>query len=447
MDIFGKGKYHKNHSSRFFFRFSANALYNNKCKTPGIGCSENRDEVDEDMNLLVFNCGSSSQGFTVFHQNETGEPDIPAFGKARNVATRTKAAAVLEWTINGVPGMTESDFSTHRLAAEKILEVLASHKIRIDAVGHRFVNGGSYFERTARLDEDAMQKLRSCLPLAPIHNPNSYSVIEVCREKLPGIPQYAAFDTAFHALMDPVHTAYAIPQEDARANGWRKIGFHGLSYQYVSQRAASLLGKPLDRVRLIMCHLGTGGSSVCAFANGRSVDTSMGYSPVAGLVMSTRSGDMDPEIVLDLVRKGMSPDQASDYLNKKCGLVGLSGFSSNLGEIIDAAQQGSRECDLAFRVYVNRLRSYIGAFLYQMNGADALVFTDDAGVKFPEMRAAVCADAGFLGIKLDPEANAAYDKKSEACLSTPDSKIRIWVIPTNEEKVIFDEIIADQQQK
>lgn len=392
------------------------------------------------MNILVFNCGSSSQGFTVFHQNEGEKPDIPAFGKAKNVATLTKAAAYLDWTVNNISHSIKADFSTHRLAAKKIIEVLQTEKIQIDAIAHRFVNGGKYFKNSAFLDSEALEKLRECLPLAPIHNPNSYSVIEVCTEKLPGVPQYVVFDTAFHSQMTQEHTAYAIPQSDAEKYGWHKIGFHGLSYQYVSQRAAELMNKPLDRIRLIMCHLGTGGSSVCAFQNGHSVDTSMGYSPVAGLVMSTRSGDLDPEIVIDMIRKGMTPDQASDYLNKKSGLVGLSGFSSNLGEIIHEAKQGNKDCELAFQVYVNRLRGTIGNFLYQMNGADALVFTDDAGVKFAEMREQVCRNADFLGIKLNAGANKTYDMKSEALISDPDSRVQIWVIPTNEELTIYNEI-------
>ena len=392
------------------------------------------------MDILVFNCGSSSQGFTLFRDNGSGEPEIPAFGKARNVAAKTKAEAVLVWTVNGESGQKVCDLSTHRLAAEEILSLLAAHGMNVDAVAHRFVNGGDHFERAAKLDGPTLARLRKCLPLAPIHNPNSYSVIEVCLERLPGVPQYAVFDTAFHSRMPEEFTAYAIPREDAKANGWRKTGFHGLSYQYVSRRAASLLKKEPDQLKLVMCHLGTGGSSVCAFRDGHSVDTSMGYSPTAGLVMSTRSGDLDPEIVLELMRKGMTADGISDYLNKKSGLLGLSGYSSNLGEIIEAAEQGNKDCALAFKVYVNRLRSYIGAFLFLLNGADALIFTDDAGVKFAKMREAVCRDAEFFGLALDPVKNNEYTPGSEACISTPESRVQIWVIPTDEERTIFDEI-------
>ena len=393
------------------------------------------------MNLLVFNCGSSSQGFTVFRSSGTGEPEVIASGKARNVASKTQAASLLEWTVNGEKDSRTADLSTHRRAAELILSVLKEHGIGIDAVGHRFVNGGTFFSRAAKLDEAALARLRECLQLAPIHNPNSYSVIEVCREQLPGIPQYAVFDTSFHTQMPPESTVYAIPHREAEAKGYRKIGFHGLSYQYVSERASVLLGKPLSELKLIMCHLGTGGSSVCAFRYGHSVDTSMGYSPLAGLIMSTRCGDLDPEIVLDLIREGKSPDEVSEYLNKKSGLIGLSGYSSDPGEIIEAAKQGNRDCDLAFKAYVLRLRKYIGAFLYEMNGADALIFTDDAGVRFPEIREAVCADADFMGLHPDPEKNRSYDKMSEACISMPGSPVQIWVIPTNEERTIYNEII------
>ena len=393
------------------------------------------------MNLLVFNCGSSSQGFTVFHRNENGEPDIPAHGKARNVATKTKAAAVLEWTIDGVKGSQSGDFSSHRLAAEAILDVLKEHHVAIDAIGHRFVNGGSSFKRAAKLDEDALAKLRECMPLAPIHNPNSYSVIEVCLERLPGVPQYAVFDTSFHGGMPEENTVYAIPRDFAESHGFRKVGFHGLSYQYVSGRAAALIGKKPEDLKLIMCHLGTGGSSVCAYRNGRSVDTSMGYSPLSGLIMSTRSGDIDPEIVLEMVHEGMSADEVSTFLNKKSGLIGLSGYSSNPGEIIEAAKQGNADCALAFKAYVGRLRHYIGAFLYEMNGADAIVFTDDGGVNYPELREAVCADEDSIGLKLDLNKNFAYDKKSEALISAAESRIQVWVIPTDEERTIYNEII------
>lgn len=393
------------------------------------------------MNLLVFNCGSSSQGFTVFTQSADGEPLKLILGKARNVATPTKAEGELSWTINGQTRRQSGSFPDHRTAAEAILNLLQDQRIPIDAIAHRFVNGGSFFQSSALLDEAAMSRLKACLPLAPIHNPNSYSVIEVCRKRLPALPQYAVFDTAFHKEIPPEAAVYGLPRDLARQKGYHKIGFHGLSYQYVSGRAACLLKRPLAELRLILCHLGTGGSSVCAMRDGHSCDTSMGYSPLSGLIMSTRCGDLDPQIVLDLIQDNRTPDEVSDLLNHRSGLLGISAFSSNLGEIITEAEKGNADCQLAYDAYVLRLRKAIGAFLYELNGADALIFTDDAGERFWKMRERVCAQADFLGIRLDAAKNRSTDGSSESCISATDSRISVWVIPTDEERTIYDEIL------
>ena len=245
------------------------------------------------MNVLIFNCGSSSQSFKVY--GLAGEPPrrVIGSGKAKNIATKTQAEPRVEWTVEGDRGGERVDPPSHRRAAEEALRVLRDHGVQIDAIGHRFVHGGEWFDQTTRLNADTAEDLRKCFSLAPIHNPNSYSVFEVCLELLPAVPQFAVFDTSFHANMPEEAKRYALPRELATAYGFRKYGFHGLSYTYVSARAALLLDKPLDSVKLIMCHLGTGGSSVAAFKEGRSVDTSMGYSPLPGLVMSTRCGDID----------------------------------------------------------------------------------------------------------------------------------------------------------
>ena len=260
------------------------------------------------MNALIFNCGSSSQGFKVYRAAADAEPVVIASGKARNVATRAQAQPVIYWQLGGESGVVAAELSSHRLAAQGILDLLAEKQIAIDAVGHRFVHGGTLFDRTAAIDAAALARLRQCLQFAPIHNPNSYSVIEVCLERLPGVPQYAVFDTSFHAAMPACAREYAIPR-DLAERGFRKYGFHGLSYQYVSAQVAALMARPLAGLKLIMCHLGTGGSSVVAFNAGASLDTSMGYSPLPGLIMSTRCGDIDAEIVLALVREGASPDE------------------------------------------------------------------------------------------------------------------------------------------
>jgi acetate kinase len=292
-----------------------------------------------------------------------------------------------------------------------------------------------------------MQLLKQCLPFAPIHNPNSYSVIEVCNELLPGIPQYAVFDTAFHASMPKYARSYAIPKELAGRYGFRKYGFHGLSYQFVSARMAELMGRPLESLKLILCHLGTGGSSVAAMRDGKSLDTSMGYSPLPGLVMSTRSGDIDPEIILEMVRSGNSPDEVSRILNNQSGLVGLSGVSSNLQEIIDEAEKGNADCQLAYGVYAHRLKTYLGAYTWLLNGADAIVFTDDVGLRSWQLRQEVCSGVEALGISLDADRNktAALDKATR--VSADHSKTQVWVVPTDEEIVILREVEACLRQE
>jgi acetate kinase len=395
------------------------------------------------MNILIFNCGSSSQGFKVYQISNYGsKPEVVASGKAKNVATKTRADAVVDWTIKGETGSKTTDLSTHRLAAEQIIAVLNDNRIKIDAIGHRFVHGGSLFDRTARIDEPAMEKLKQCLHFAPIHNPNSYSVIEVCLELLPGVPQFAVFDTSFHSTMPEVSKQYAIPRELAGKYGFYKYGFHGLSYQFVAAMVAELLGKPLERLKLIICHLGTGGSSVAAVKDGKTLDTSMGYSPLPGLVMSTRCGDIDAEIVLELVRQGNSADEVSNILNNQSGLIGLSGFSSNLKEVIDEGEKGNANCRLAYEVYAHRLKTYLGAYTWLLNGADAIVFTDEAGSKSWRLREKVCSNVQNLGVEIDMEANRHAPVDKATLVSSANSRTQIWVIPTDEEIVILNEIIA-----
>jgi acetate kinase len=397
------------------------------------------------VNILIFNCGSSSQGFKVYQTAEGTRPEAIASGKAKNVATQTRADSAIEWKIQGQSGVEITDLPTHRSAAEQILALLQEKRIGIDAVGHRFVHGGTLFDRTAWIDEATLEKLKLCLPFAPIHNPNSFQVIEVCRRRLGGVPQYAVFDTSFHSRMPEAARQYAIPKDLAEQHGFRKYGFHGLSYHYVSARTAELLGRPLESLKLILCHLGTGGSSVVAVQNGISLDTSMGYSPLPGLVMSTRCGDIDAEIVLELVRGGRSPDEVDEILNYQSGLLGLSGYSSNIQEIIEAGEKGNAACRLAFDVYAHRLALYLGAYTWLLNRADAIVFTDTVGVSCWKLRQEVCGAVQNLGVEIDVEKNrnAAADQAER--VSTPNSKTEIWSIPTDEELVIVNEVLAFQQ--
>lgn len=398
------------------------------------------------MNILVINCGSSSLGFKVYRSKDNHTGEAIAWGKARNVATRTQAESSIDWVVEKTEGKKTIPLDSHRAAATEVLSLLAKHPIQIDAVGHRFVHGGELFKSTTLINEETMEKLLECLPLAPIHNPNSYSVIEACMECLPAARQFAVFDTAFHSSMPPEAREYAIPRNLAQAYGLRKYGFHGLSYQYVSRKAAELLHKSLNEVKLILCHLGTGGSSVCAFSNGHSIATSMGFSPLAGLVMSTRCGDIDAEVVLELARRGLSTGEIEEILNDRSGLIGLSGYSSNLAEIIEAAEAGNDDCRLAYAVYADRLKFYLGAYTWHLNGADAVVFTDDIGVKSWKLREKVCSNADNLGIHFDADANRQATRGSGELVSTPDSPTKVMVLATDEESVIFNEVMKKIDQ-
>lgn len=393
------------------------------------------------MNILIFNCGSSSESFKVYEQSKGNSPKVIIAGKGKNVATKTKAGSRIDWVLQGKAYSKAIDLSTHRQAAQEILTILKESGVEVDAIGHRFAHGGPLFEKTVKIDQPTMEKLKDCAHFAPIHNPNSYSVIEVCLDRLPEVPQYAVFDTAFHASMPEVSKQYAIPKDLAEKYGYRKYGFHGISYQFVSARAAELLGKPLEDLKLIMCHLGTGGSSVVAVKDGKSLDTSMGYTPLPGLVMSTRCGDIDAEIVLEMVRNGFSVDEVSKILNNQSGLIGLSGYSSNLLEIIEESEKGDVACQLAYDAYARRLEIYLGAYTWLLNGADAIIFTDDIGMKAWKLREKVCSGVENLGVKIDVEKNKTASNDTATCVSDIKSKTQIWAIPTDEEGVILGEIV------
>lgn len=392
------------------------------------------------MNILVVNCGSSSQNFKVYHASESGETEDILFGKAHNVATATRGGGRIEWQANGKMQVKDINLPTHQHAARECIHILQQNSVNIDAIGHRFVHGGTWLTETTLVTEESLKMLEKCLHLAPIHNPNSLSVVQVYRDEYPQVPQFVVFDTQFHADLPEAARRYALPQDLVDRFGFLKYGFHGLSYQFVSSKAAELLGIPLDDVKLIMCHLGTGGSSVAAFKNGHTMNTSMGYSPLPGLVMSTRCGDLDPEIVLELMRQGYTVDDVSQILNTQSGLIGLSGYSSNLPEIIEAAGAGNPRCEMAVEVYANRLKHYIGAYFWQMNGADAIVFTDEVGTHCSKLREKVCGDVSQLGVILDASANAVAKTDQPQFLHANNSKIKIISMPTDEEKVILEEV-------
>ena len=364
--------------------------------------------------VFVLNTGSSSVKFRVVNP-ESGE--VGAEGIVERI---------------GEPG---SDTPDHRAAIDRILAGL--DRGSIDAVGHRIVHGGDRFVQATLIDDEVERGIEQLSALAPLHNPPGLLGIRAARAALPELPQVAVFDTAFHARMPDAARRYAIDAALAAEHGIRRYGFHGTSYQYVSARAAEQLARPLEELRLIVLHLGNG-ASAAAIAGGRSVDTSMGMTPLEGLVMGTRSGDIDPAVPLYLQRTaGMTADQVDELLNRRSGLLGLSG-RRDMREVVAAAGDGDADAQLAFDVYVHRLRHYIGAYLAILGGADAVVFTAGVGENSAPVRAAALDGLSALGLQLDAASNAAPSRKARR-ISPPGAPIDVLVIPTDEELQIARE--------
>jgi acetate kinase len=367
--------------------------------------------------VLVINSGSSSLKYEVLDA-ET-------------------AASVTSGLIEriGVPG---SDVPDHGVAIEGVLQALDA--ATIDAVGHRIVHGGSVFTQATPIDDAVEAEIERLAVLAPLHNPPGLLGIRAARAALPHVPQVAVFDTAFHATLPPEAYTYAIDSAVSAEFGVRRYGFHGTSYRYVSRRAAETLGRPLENLRMIVLHLGNG-ASAAAIDGGRSVSTSMGMTPLEGLVMGTRSGDLDPAVLLHLQRVG-GYDAASldDLLNRSSGLKGLGGHS-DMRDLIDAAEQGDAGAALAFEVYIRRLQKYIGAYAAELGGLDALVFTAGVGENSALVRARAVEPLGFLGISVDQALNGGSSSNSRV-ISPSDSPVSVLVVPTNEELQIALETVA-----
>lgn len=394
------------------------------------------------MNILIFNCGSSSLNYKLY-QAKPGSPVATlAWGKAHRVSVKGSEPSFIEHT--GLHGhhTQEIPLPDHPAAARLILDHLLSEGYPLEAIGHRFVHGGQLFQKAALLDETNLQKLESCLPLAPIHNPNSMKVIQECLRALPGVPQFAAFDTAFHAQLPDYAHHYALPYQVTEKYGLRKYGFHGLSYTFVTQAAAEYLHRPLSAMRIVACHLGTGGSSVAAIANGTSVDTSMGYTPLAGLMMSTRTGDLDPELPLHMQTElGFNPATLDRMFNKESGLLGVSGFSSDIRDIEKRMAVDSR-ARLAFDMYTYRLKQYIGAYIATLGGLDLLIFTDDVGVQSWRVRQRVCEGMAWCGIALDDACNQNVAATGISRINKPGMPVEVLAMPTDEEIVICQQGLA-----
>ena len=351
--------------------------------------------------------------------------------------------SVLKQEKDGVEGklIVEQPMKNHQDAIKLVLDAVVDPQYggvkdikEVEAVGHRVVHGGEKFAGSVLITDEVKAALEECIELAPLHNPANIMGIEACEAILPGVPMVGVFDTAFHQTMPKSSYLYGLPHELYTKYGVRRYGFHGTSHRYVSQRAAAMLGKNIEDCKIITCHLGNG-ASVAAIDGGKSVDTSMGFTPLEGLIMGTRCGDIDAAILPFLMEKeGLDAKGLSDLMNKKSGVYGMTGISSDFRDIEDAAAQNNELAQVALESYAKKVKKYIGSYAAEMNGVDAVVFTAGVGENGIDMRADIMANMDFLGMKLDEEANKVRGK--ERVISTEDSKVKILLIPTNEELMI-----------
>ncbi len=384
------------------------------------------------MNILVINAGSSSLKYQLMNP-ETG--DVSAKGLCERIGIDGR----LTHNANGSKITMDIPMPTHGEAIASVMDALvnAEHGViksvsEIDAVGHRVVHGGNKFAESCVIDENVIKGIEECIPLGPLHNPANLLGITACQKLMPTTPQVAVFDTAFHMTMPAKAYRYAIPTEYYEKNAVRRYGFHGTSHKYVARRAAALLGK--DEFKMVNCHLGNG-SSMAAIKDGKCQDTTMGLTPLAGVPMGTRSGDLDVGVAQFLCNTyGWTIDECLNVLNKKSGVLGISGVSSDFRDLAEGAKNGNENCALALDKFAYEVAKYVGAYAAALNGLDVLTFTAGVGENDAATRAAVCEYLGYLGVKIDPERNAK--RGFENLISTDDSKVQVWVIPTNEELMI-----------
>ena len=384
------------------------------------------------MNVLVINAGSSSLKYQLMNP-ETG--DVTAKGLCERIYIDGR----LTHKVGDKKVVKDIPMPTHSEAISAVLDILqdAEHGViksvdEIDAVGHRVLHGGMEFSDSCIIDDACIKAIEKCIPLGPLHNPANLMGIRACQAVMPGKPQVAVFDTAFHMTMPPKAYRYAIPAEYYENDDIRRYGFHGTSHKYIARRVAALLGK--KEFKLVNCHLGNG-SSLSAVKDGKCMDTSMGLSPLAGVPMGTRSGDIDACVVQFICNKyGMSVDDCLTMLNKKSGVLAISGVSSDFRDLEDGAANGNENCQLALDKFCYEVAKYVGSYAAALNGIDVLTFTAGVGENGPDTRQAICDYLAFMGVKLDPEKNKIRGK--EMLISSPDSKVQVWVVPTNEELMI-----------
>ena len=389
------------------------------------------------MKILVVNCGSSSLKFQLI-DSETEEV------AASVLCERIGLDGALIYKVNGDKIKQEIDLPDHEVAIKKVLDTLLDKEIgvltsldEIGAIGHRMVHGGEKFSSSVIINEEIIKQIETCNDLAPLHNPANLLGVRACQEVMPGVPNVVVFDTAFHQTMPSKAYLYALPKEYYEKYGVRRYGFHGTSHSFVSKRLAELAGLDINNSRMIICHIGSG-ASISAIKDGKSVDTSMGMTPLEGLMMGTRSGDMDPAIIEFICQKeNITVQEMTTILNKKSGALGLSGLSNDYRDLVEAAQGGNQDAINALDVMVYRVIKYIGAYYMALGGVDAIALTAGVGENNLELRAKIVEGLAAIGIKLDVEANAV--RGDERKISTDDSAAQVWVVPTNEELAIARE--------
>ena len=393
------------------------------------------------MKILVLNCGSSSLKFQLI---DSEKEHVLAKGLCERIGIDKSS---ITYQSDKCEKMTkEVDMPTHNEAINAVISALTDEKTgvindmsEVKAVGHRVVHGGEYFSSSAIVDEDVLEKIEKCNYLAPLHNPANVIGIKACMKIMKDTPNVVVFDTAFHQTMPEEAYLYGIPREYYEKHKIRRYGFHGTSHSYVSKRVAQIINKPVEELKTIVCHLGNG-ASICAVDGGKSVDTSMGLTPLAGVMMGTRSGDIDPgilEVLAKMENKGVS--EITNILNKKSGVAGLSQVSSDFRDITKAIEEGNAVAKSALDAYIRTVVRFVGAYVAVMNGVDTIVFTAGVGENNSAVRAGVVKHLKYLGVELDEEANKI--RGEEKLISTADSKVKVYVVPTNEELAIARETV------
>ncbi|EWG10531.1 acetate kinase [Cytobacillus firmus] len=388
--------------------------------------------------IIAINAGSSSLKFQLF---DMPSEEVITKGLIERIGLDN---AVFNISVNGEKIKEVTDIPDHAVAVKILLDKLTTLGIiksldEIEGIGHRVVHGGEAFNDSVVITAEVLAKIDELSELAPLHNPANITGIKAFQQVLPNVPAVAVFDTAFHQTMPESSFLYSLPYEYYEKYGIRKYGFHGTSHKYVSERAAEMLGRPLDQLRLISCHLGNG-ASITAIEGGKSIDTSMGFTPLAGVTMGTRSGNLDPALIPFIMEKtGLNADEVLDVLNKKSGMLGVSGFSSDLRDIEIQAVEGNERAELALEVFANRIHKYIGSYASRMYGVDAIIFTAGIGENSDVIRERVLQGLEFMGVYWDPALNKV--RGEEAFINYPHSPVKVMIIPTNEEVMIARDVV------